>query len=356
MSTPRSEPQSERGRNSGSVLIIVAWTLLALSVLSLAVSVHVSANLRTAGSLASRCETYYAARAGVAVAIASVSGETNGWDGFEEPWHGDEKRFSRVQVGRAMFTVSCSNRWDEAGSVSALGLVDEEGKVNVNAATNALGAELLRSLMELAGNMDRDEAERIAACVADWIDGDDEPRKNGAENGYYMGLGRPYRCHNDRIDSLAELRFVRGINGELFEKIQKHMTVFGTNVSININTANRTVLASLTGANGSTPRDVCRAVAERIVEFRERGNSLKSLKKREIRNELFGPNDPSGGERAEWAALEWLLNHRMVAVHSRHVCGISTGRSAGTETETADRCISFVYDRKRNEMRAWNER
>lgn len=354
MTICRHAARSDCRPNGGSVLIIVAWTLLALSVLSLAVSAHVSANVRTAGSLASRCETYYAARAGVAAAIASVSGDTNGWDAFEEAWHGDEESFSGVKVGRSLFTVSCSNEWAEAGPGSALGLSDEESKVNVNAATNMLGGELLRSLIEIAGNLDRDEAERIAVCVADWIDEDDDQRKNGAENGYYMGLGRPYRCHNGRIESPAELRLVRGMNAELLEKIGKHLTVFGTNVGVNINTAGPVVLAALAGANRSTPREVCRAVADRIVEFRERGNSLKSLEKREIRNELFGSDNHGQGERAEWAALEWLVNHRMVAVHSRHFCGISTGASAGTET--VDRSISFVYDRERNEIRAWNER
>jgi DNA uptake protein ComE-like DNA-binding protein len=57
--------------------------------------------------------------------------------------------------------------------------------------------------------------EEIADAIIDWIDADDLPRTNGAEDDYYTGLQPPYHCKNGPLDSLEELLLVRGVTQEL---------------------------------------------------------------------------------------------------------------------------------------------
>jgi type II secretory pathway component PulK len=83
-------------------------------------------------------------------------------------------------------------------------LVDESAKINVNLAS----ADLLLGLECL------DEA--AVASILDWIDGDDVPNPDGAENDYYSGLEAAYSCKNGPIDNIEELLLVKGISLEIY--------------------------------------------------------------------------------------------------------------------------------------------
>src|SRR5262249_46209370 len=57
--------------------------------------------------------------------------------------------------------------------------------------------------------------EDIVNSILDWIDPDDEPRANGAEDDYYQSLTPPYHCKNAALDSLEELLLVKGVTAQL---------------------------------------------------------------------------------------------------------------------------------------------
>jgi hypothetical protein len=92
------------------------------------------------------------------------------------------------------------------------GVIDEGGKINVNAlmTVDPSGKALHNRLMVLP-NM----TEEIADAIVDWIDTDNVPRANGAEDSYYQSLTPPYHCKNGPLDSLEELLLVRGVTPEL---------------------------------------------------------------------------------------------------------------------------------------------
>jgi type II secretory pathway component PulK len=92
------------------------------------------------------------------------------------------------------------------------GVTDEGGKINLNALMilDPRGKALHDRLMVLP-NM----TEEIADAIVDWIDGDNLPRANGAEDSYYQSLTPPYHCKNGPLDSLEELLLVRGVTPEL---------------------------------------------------------------------------------------------------------------------------------------------
>jgi len=53
--------------------------------------------------------------------------------------------------------------------------------------------------------------EENAACIVDWLDGDSEPRQNGAESDFYSADAQPYLCKNAPLDSIGELLHVKSI-------------------------------------------------------------------------------------------------------------------------------------------------
>jgi type II secretory pathway component PulK len=92
------------------------------------------------------------------------------------------------------------------------GVIDEGGKINLNTLMiiDPTGNALHDRLMVLP-NMTED----VADAIVDWIDADNVPRANGAEDSYYQSLMPPYHCKNGPLDSLEELLLVRGVTPEL---------------------------------------------------------------------------------------------------------------------------------------------
>lgn len=95
---------------------------------------------------------------------------------------------------------------DPSGSGTLFGLIPEAGRIDVNNATAA----------RLAALPGCDEA--IAAAIVDWRDADDVPGDGGAErgDGAYSGAAVAYAPRNAPIETLEELRLVRGVTDTLW--------------------------------------------------------------------------------------------------------------------------------------------
>ena len=77
-----------------------------------------------------------------------------------------------------------------------------------------------------------------------------------------MNLERPYRTANTPIQSISELRLIKGFeNSAVYDTLFPHVCAFGVNTPININTATAEVLRSL--ADELSDADV-----EKIIEQR----------------------------------------------------------------------------------------
>lgn len=85
----------------------------------------------------------------------------------------------------------------------------------------------------------------LADSVVDWLDSDQEPRPQGAEDVTYLGFEPPYRAANGEMASTSELLYLPGMTYELFEKITPYVCAVPGNTAININTAQAAVLASI---------------------------------------------------------------------------------------------------------------
>lgn len=104
----------------------------------------------------------------------------------------------------------------------------------------------------------------LAMAVVDWLDEDADIRfPGGAEDGYYMGLEKPYRTGNGPMGSVSELRLVAGFDDEVYKIIEPYVTALPESATpLNVNTASAPVLRAL--ADGITEGD-----AEALIELRD---------------------------------------------------------------------------------------
>lgn len=136
-------------------------------------------------------------------------------------------------------------------------LADLQGRFNLNSLGEPPPGEagvyrpsqqtFIRLLQALEGlQLDQFTAVGISDAVADWIDADDEPRVNGAESAYYVGLQPSYRPGNRPMMSVSELQAISGITPAIYQALRPLVTVWPQiPAGINIHTAPLPVLRAL---------------------------------------------------------------------------------------------------------------
>jgi DNA uptake protein ComE-like DNA-binding protein len=80
------------------------------------------------------------------------------------------------------------------------GLTDEASKLNLNSATTSMVSRLPGMKASLTD------------ALLDFLDADDVPRPEGAEQEYYDALPQPYRMHNGPLSTVEQLLLVRGFS------------------------------------------------------------------------------------------------------------------------------------------------
>lgn len=86
----------------------------------------------------------------------------------------------------------------------------------------------------------------LAQAIADWLDPDPDPLfPDGAEDSDYTVLNPPYLAANQPFASLSELRLVKGIDQEAYNKLVPLVCALPPGVPLNVNTAPAIVLAAL---------------------------------------------------------------------------------------------------------------
>lgn len=189
---------------------------------------------------------------------------------------GEELNFQQEiwsQVKRIPFEVEVGG---EKGLIFG-NIVDETGKLNLNALVDAAGGEsrgvkgVFRRFFEIMGVENPDE---VLNALIDWIDPDEE---GVYESAFYSSLDHPYSPRNGLFFSISEMRLVKVIGEDVMKALfppgnddplsSPFLTVFpvttGTNAfQINVNTAPKEVLMAL-------HEGIDEEVAEKIVKRRE---------------------------------------------------------------------------------------
>ncbi|HJX18567.1 MAG TPA: type II secretion system minor pseudopilin GspK [Acidiferrobacterales bacterium] len=86
----------------------------------------------------------------------------------------------------------------------------------------------------------------LSEALLDWLDTDGTVSPGGAEDIEYLSLPQPYRSANQLLQSVDELRLVKGFTAKAVEKLRPFVTALPTTpTTVNVNTAPAEVLAAL---------------------------------------------------------------------------------------------------------------
>lgn len=318
---------------SASILIVVLWLVFLLGALSLGLRARVSGRIRVAERVQRQTWALAAARAGIAAAQAEViQVGTNRWHSRSDPWADDPKRFQNVLIPPGNFSLIAPSEKEPR-----YGLDDETGKLNLNALPQTPeGFAWLKELLILIGPPDPVEAGNLAAAIFDWRDGSNGVYQVGASVGaeadYYEKLPIPYRPHDGRLTHLEELLWVRGMSNDRYERLQTHVTIYGPNAAININTATREVLLAAARSHGTS------ASAESLV---------RSIEQARLRPQAFtNQSEILSVLQKDLESPEWtLLNaiYPLLSVRSTYFRAVSEGYAQPTDTQAVCR-IEAVMD------------
>jgi general secretion pathway protein K len=196
MTSGRAGSARAPGNRRGFALLVVLWTLVLLGLLV--------AHLTATGRSEARIAENYAANA---QAEAQADGA----------------------VFESAFRV-INNDWASDGSVHelrlahgvvALKVLSETGKINPNIAT----PELLASLLRVVG-LPQDQANSLAAAIADWREPTDQPRPNGAKAPQYRDAGLDHGPPNAPFETLDELGRVLGMTPQILATLRPHLSLY----------------------------------------------------------------------------------------------------------------------------------
>lgn len=216
----------------GIAQLVVLWALLLLGTLAMSFAF----SMRTE-ALASRnglevARAYFQARTGVDRAVALLSSVPA----------------DNVLAGTVTGGVD--------GATYEARVTAESGRIDINFVSGEALKEVLRN-----GGLSGDEAERVGDAILDWRDEDDQPRPGGAEEQDYASLPEPVRPRNGRLNSVGELRYVRGVTPEFYTRfLAAVFTVDSGMPGVNVNLAPVEVLRVLPGF---TPELARRTAARR---------------------------------------------------------------------------------------------
>ncbi len=233
------------------MLVLALWSLGLLSLFAVNIAVNVRQKILLASRLEQRSNVRLIARSGIKRAISVLLNDLRENEfrygiGSKQVRHDDKSKFHDVKVGPGSFDVSYQFE-DKSISFSQTqyGLVDEDGKLNLNTAE----PEELLKLIYLAVNQNPEVAQTLSQAIYDWRMPGTSQLTGFYSDDYYHKLKFPYLPKDGPFEVLEELMLVQGITQEVFDKMRPYVTIYGDG-KVNVNTAPREALVAI-GLSGA---------------------------------------------------------------------------------------------------------
>lgn len=255
--------------NRSGVALVVSLLILVL-IVSLAMEIfRVGARAAQTGAFArDSIRSGLLAEAGAAAARVALreDAKNNDYDTLDEVW---SRPVPMIELGEGVINVAVE---------------DEERKINLNRLIlpngNAPDEQRLAVFRKLLTVLDLEPS--VADAAVDWLDNDDSARVGGAESAYYLSLPYSYKSKNDLFDSVEELRLVRGMTKERFEKIRPFVTVHSSG-RVNMNTAPKEILMALSAGQDATDGgEITSSTADQIIAHRKEKPFTKATEFRDV--------------------------------------------------------------------------
>ncbi len=246
-------------RQRGSVIIIVLWTSVLLTVLVTVMAGKVQLSAKTAFHNRAAVSDLARINSAVNQAEMELMLELMGPSIDREVTLDEDGNFRNPTYRFNGQPLTLYYPTDEDMVVR---IYDHAGKVNLGGIRPAQ----LQLLIEkrLGPDPDFQQVQDLITAWNDWTDLNDGVGINGAEREYYESLDPPYSPRNNgALDSVEELRLIRGFD-ELFKDVNLDaaFTIYGTGQNVNLNLATREAMQILPGLTDE--------YIEEIIAYREK--------------------------------------------------------------------------------------
>jgi general secretion pathway protein K len=190
------------------VITVIIVTILVTLLVELTYSTQVS--VRIAATHRDDLKAYYVARSGIELAMAVLTrdSEEDQEDIRQEKQAGRQDALDELWANLTETVASAQILEPDllGGGRLLVQIIDEDRKINANLANEDPTASIMERLF-LDGEISQD----FRSAIADWVDEDEEETDpGGAETLYYEGLDIPYPCKDSPMDTISELRMIRG--------------------------------------------------------------------------------------------------------------------------------------------------
>ena len=233
-------------RQSGSVLIFALWVVTFLSIFAACLGLKLRQRTALLSRLEHRSQLHLAAEAGMKKAVASLRQDIqrnnfNYTPQAKQFRHNNSGKFKDIDLNHAVCQVSYDYKPEASlPSTRRYGFVDEESKMNVNAAERADLRRLIKSVVA----MEERQADNLVEAIIDWREAGRAQLTGFYSDDYYYNLEYPYKPKNAPFETLEELLLVQGLSQGIYQQMLPFITVYGDG-RVNVNTAPLDVLASL---------------------------------------------------------------------------------------------------------------
>ena len=255
----KTAPTKKLSAEKGSVLIIVLWTAVLLTVLvtAMAGKVRLSAqtvlhNQEVSATWAELMGTLHQAEMELMLEMMAAP-----VDQEVELTDEGEVRNPRFRFNGQPLALHYPQSEDFVVRV-----YDHAGKINLNRIPRRNMQMLIEKRL---GGLDADPeaVQDLLSAWTDWTDLNDLEGLNGAEEEYYQSLEQGYAPRNNpELDTVEEVLHIRGF-ADLFEgvNLDAAFTIYGNNRTVNLNLATREAMELLPGLDEE--------LIENILAFRE---------------------------------------------------------------------------------------
>jgi general secretion pathway protein K len=210
-----------RARQHGVALLIVLWACTLLAIMLGGFAMLSRSEGLQARYQFTQTQAHYAAEAGVMRAIDGLMAPTP-----ELRWVADGRNYP----------------FAFAGATVNIAITDEDGKVDLNAASG----DILDAFFRGAG-LPEQRAIAMSAAVQDWRSFGDQASLNGAKAPAYKAAGRAYGPRNGPFATVEELQMVLGMDPALYATVAPAVTIWSGRERPNPDHAPPLALASLPG-------------------------------------------------------------------------------------------------------------
>lgn len=223
-----------------SVLIMVLWALTLLAVFAAQIGMMTRDKISFLARAERRSILLLAAKSGIAKAIAVIQNDR--LNNLEKnplltktTVYYNSATFRDLDFDKAVVSVVHSD-----AQKNLYGVTDEASRLNLN----VVDRESIRKLLLAVGAADEDRAGKIASAIYDWrVYGESEIEGLSNEVSY-DDLQYPYPPKKANFETLDELRLVRGVTQDVFDRLINYVTIYGDEKT-NINTVSWPVLTAL---------------------------------------------------------------------------------------------------------------